>query len=60
MYWLLCEWTIIDASGRSKIIAIIVGHEAKGSYYTLNAQSLLRLFDTLPEAEEYKAKFVKK
>jgi hypothetical protein len=29
---------IIAASGRSKIKAIIVGHEVKGSYFTLNAK----------------------
>jgi hypothetical protein len=51
---------ILNAKGRSKMKAYIVGHDSKGNYYSLSASNIMRVFDTKPEAEAYIAKTISK
>ncbi|MCU1808270.1 hypothetical protein NVV31_23140 [Cytobacillus firmus] len=44
---------VISARDRGKMKAYIVDHEAKGSFFHLTASTILRLFDTKSEAENY-------
>lgn len=43
---------------RGKTKAYIVGHEVKGSFYTLTPSNINRLFDSKEEAESYLARLI--